>query len=390
MKGSLTSKQLALSPAVGLANGLLNLLLIILASRSGQLGDIAGFTIGASAVSLVAVVASGGTTLTYVNGSPAERRAVRRFRRLCTTPILLIASGVAALMYQDIADIRFTPVLLGGLAVSLNNATELSSADLQRAERVSVWAVAVVLSRGVAVVVLVLGVSYAWSMLFASAVLYGMTRRSTRATHGWRARCAPAAGLWTVYSVRLLALSVSNILLLRAPFLTIPFVADDATTGAVTVLLTTQQSVAAIFTTGLYAAMAVRSRVSGSADAVRIPAFERLLLLGAVLASVVALSLGGVLLDVLNLDTDADLAWWYLMVLAIPVIVVNRRWQYLFLGQRKDGRAASMVGVALTGATVMIISALILDSVGILVASVLVGEMLALPFGLFHHARRRG
>jgi hypothetical protein len=376
---ALQANQALVSPINALANAVLVGLMLLLAARQGQFVDIAAYTAGVSICAVAAVVLSGGSTLVYVTGNAQERRAVRRMRSRFTTPLLLLVSGCAAGVYAVTTELPWTAVLLGGVALWVNNRSELESGDLQRDQRVFTLATVLVSSRALGLVFLLLGSSYSAAMLTA-AIATQVSLLAVRTTDAKASSTANDGSLTAVlrvgYRASLLGVSLTSVGIQRIPFIVAPLVASHGTAGAFATLLSAQQSVSVLITSGLYTLMAVRAKHSDDAPTVaRVIKLERIFVAFAVLTSVPLAMLAGPAVRVLNVDQhDASYIWWLLLAAGLPLMVVNRALQYRLVAVRHSRHAFELLLAIVIGTMVSAALALATESLSWLAASFLIAE----------------
>lgn len=346
VRRSLTpARRTALKPVSSVVSSLLTLLILVEATRRGQLADIAAYTAGASIGAMVSAVAGSGTSLAYVTGDAVAQNGVRRVRHVFVAPVMLVAATAAGVVYQATTSLNLIPVLIGGLAVVLNNLAELDSASLERKLETPKLLVAAILSRSVGFVALLVGAQFSSAMLICALAGYvflrGFARAHTRTNLG-----SPGLrdSLRHAYAPSLMGVSLLGILVTRAALVLSPFLMSAEQAGALSTLISGQQAGTAVLTSGLYTLMAARSEAGSSMAWMRKVA-SRTLLVSAIIAICAALSTP-IVVSVLNLTAFPEASlWWAMLGLAVFPYVYNRKVQYAFLGEGRRTRALQILGM---------------------------------------------
>ena len=135
-----------------LIGGLLNAVLIALAARRGEIGEIAAYTVMMAVLAIVGVAVGGGSATLYLSGEDADRQAVRSQRVLAVLPCLCVAAAVVLALY---AGRGYPPVALLATAAAFvaNNLAELPLAQLYRDLRFRLVAIPTLASKVAAVAV---------------------------------------------------------------------------------------------------------------------------------------------------------------------------------------------------------------------------------------------
>lgn len=348
VEGMAPAHRVALKPVSAVAGSLLTMVVLVVATRQGQLPDIAGYTAGASMGALVSAVAGSGTSLAYVTGDSVTRRGVRRVRHIIVAPAMVASVGAASLAYGLTTELTLMPILFGGFAVVLNNLAELDSASIER--KLQIWRLLIVTvaSRSVGLAAVLGGVFFSGAMLLSSVTAYLLLRGLARAYTSEEKRSGGTprlgASLKVAYDPSLVALSVAGIVIMRGPLIVAPFIMPAASAGALSALISAQQSLAAVLISGLYTIMAARAEAGSTQrwmqkmGSVTVCASALLAGIGAFAAPIVVAILS--LQEVLNAGR-----WWALLSLAILPYVHNRSIQYRLLGEGRRRNALLLLGV---------------------------------------------
>jgi len=388
LRRRLGAGQASMSPAVALLNVLLTAGAVFLAAHAGMLPDIAGYSAGVGVVAVAAVLAAGGTTLTFVTGSDEARHAVRRVRTRITVPILVAAALAGAAFYGETSDVSPWSVLLGGITVAATNLVEIESAVLQAHEQILRWAFVVLVSRGTVVCLILAGVGFSVAMAVgAVATLFGAYLFARR----FATRKPPGQGslrraMRTAYKPSLATVAMLDVFINRSPYVIAPLVLPTATAGAIAVMFNTQQGLGGLALSGLYTSMTIRSqeRTDPGAQA-RMQVLERRLLAVAIALATASIAATPLIVSMLNLNA---LPWtdtaWVLLALAIPLIAWNRARQYLFLSLSLESRARTVLAAIAAPVVVVLGVGAWIRSPVVIAAAPIIGEACAM---LFLHGR---
>lgn len=350
--------RLSISPLTQLSSAGLSAVAVVLASRQGQLSDIAAFSAGSAVAAIVAVLTGGGTSLLFVTGDSNERRAVRWVRWRLTAPIMMGACLATDLALGRLAGLGITAVLLGSFTVIMQSLAALEVASLQRNQAMARWGASVLTSRALPVVLLLGGVPYPVAMAAGSGLLLLLLVIATRSRsseddrdgHPGSAREA----IRTAYRPNLGALAILDAALMRTPFLAAPLAASSAEAGAFAAILTAQQSLTAIFTSSLYTVMTVRSGQSGKTAGSFYTRLEKSIVAASLPTAIAAMALGPLFLQLFKLSEFPDFeAIWIWTSLSLPIVTLSRCLQYRSMVKREHGRAVYQVASATAIAVVL-------------------------------------
>ena len=327
-------RQADLSPFVALSNAVLTAIGVFVAAHNGMFADIAGYSAGVGVVAIAAVLACGGTTLSFVTGTAAVQGAVRHVRARVVSPVLIATSVLAAVIYALTTGLTWHSVLLGGLTVTCTNLVEIESAELQRDERIVRWAVVLLGSRTIAISTIVLGAPFSLAMFLSAVLTLSGAYLSVRGRRDPLTKRSPLKeSVRLAFQAQLVALTALDVFINRTPFILAPIVFSPAIAGALAVLLSAQQSATALVTSGLYTSMTIRAKnrafeeVQGRMKSLEI----RLIVISFVLAGC-AIAATPLVIRIMNL---VQFPWaaisWVLLAAAIPVVAINRTRQYTLL-----------------------------------------------------------
>lgn len=368
------ARRVALKPISAMAGSILTVLILVEATRRGQLPDIGGYTAGASIGALVSAVAGSGTSLAYLTGDATVQRGVRRVRHLVVAPAMLVSVLAASFLYDFTTQLTLAPILLGGLSVVLNNLAELDSASLERRLETPKLLIASGVSRSIGFVSLIAGLSFSGAMFVSSLSAYAMLRLFAR-PYTVTAGKPPRLGVSFkyAYAPSLMGLSVLGIVGTRAVLVVAPFFMSAEHSGALSSLVSAQQNVTAVLISALYTVMAAHSE-AGSVQAWMHKVASRTTLLSGFVA--VGAALGApIVVSILSLGAVPDAGlWWILLGLAVLPYVYNRKSQYAFLGGGERSKAVLLLGVN-AGCTLVVCGiAAGLKSTTLLAATFLISE----------------
>lgn len=375
------SKRTALKPISSMATSLLTVLILVEATRRGQLPDIAAYTAGASIGAIVAAIAGSGTSLAYVTGDSFAQSGVRRVRHLLVAPAMFVSVLGASFLYETSTELDLIPILIGGLSVVLNNLSELDAASLERRLETPKLLLSSVVSRTIGLLSLIAGAEFSVAMLTSSLAAFFILRIFARA---YTVTTERVPGLFEsvkqAYAPSLMGLSVLGIVVNRAALVVAPFVMSAGHAGALSALISGQQSMTAVLISGLYTVMAARSEVGAIQGWMRKVASRTLFVAGA--SAILAAASAPLVVIILHLEgIPGASAWWIFLGLAIFPYVYNRKIEYAFLGDGKRWRALQLLSMNSGFALIACGIAAVLRSPTVLAAVSLISETLTV-FGL--------
>lgn len=373
-------RRAILSPIGAGVGAVVSLLIVVVATRDGQLASIAGYGAGVSAVVVAAVVIGGGTTLTFVNGDLEMQRAVRAWRIRVIVPILAAVGALTTVVYAVAAGLNPLDVGLGCVAAAVNNLSEIEGGYLKRKLRTPAITVADLVSRLAGLVVVLLGGIFSLAMATLSVLRLGALAIAGRDDPS-RARMGSVAFGSTVRRAvrpKVAGLSVQLALLDRLPYVVAPFATTPLVAGTIAALLNAQQAVSGVLVSGAQTTMAARaeSRTNLSWTG----RFEAMTILAACVAGLCGYLLQDVILTLLHLGEDPAIASaWSLLCVTIPVGIGARVLLFRRLAERRDASALLGVSLGFVSALIMSLVALIVANDVILIAAIgLAGETVSL------------
>ena len=369
--------RLGLAPVTQVVNGLTVAAMVLIASRRGELTDIASFATGMAVVSLAGVI-SGGTSVQYANGTDPERAAARLSRTLVVIPVLVVVSLALFVVYPLVnGELEPTAILLGGAFVTLNILTNLEAIDLQRHGRFRLWSTAQLVPRLLGLAALVAGLSYS-STLAASAAgsfvfMWGANMGARQAVVG------PTASMRSVFTTALMLQALAEAALLRVTTISAPAVSDAQSAGAFIIIWSIVLSVQTLATSVLIAVMNLRGQFPVNQRLQRYRRFEALVVAGMTPLGVVLVAGAGVGIQLFNLDhvPNAELVWMLLMASLVP-ITVNRLLQFRDLSAGATRAASTRVVLIAVLSTAVCMLALAMHSLVVLSTATVVSEAVVL------------
>lgn len=353
------------------------MVILVVATRDGQLEGIAAYGAGVSVVSIAGVVIGGGTTLTFVNGDLDTQRSVRQWRIRVIAPLLVVVGLLATAAYGGLTTIAPADVALGSAAAAINNLSEIESGFLKRRLRTPHITSADIVSRALGIAVMVAGGSFAMTMACVAAVRYGILTlfslddpsRRVQLTRPLRAHMNRAlrpelAGVSVLYAV-----------LDRLPFLVAPIAVPPTSAGSIAALFNAQQAVAGVLVTGAQTTMAARAESSSHVGWAN--RFEALTIGAGAATGGLGLWQSEVLLKFLHVDAVPGIHLsWAILCITIPIGVAGR--VLLFRAIARGAERHAFFGIA-AGASAAFIAAiaavLVQDELPILAAIGLSGEL---------------
>ncbi|MFF5177982.1 hypothetical protein ACFY2Q_08150 [Micromonospora sp. NPDC000316] len=335
-------------------SGLLNAGMLAYSARQGQTGELAAYSVMTAALTWVAILIMGGSSLLYVSGNDDERRSVRSQRLLLAVPAMVVATLLIAGAYAGRGYGTAALISAGGVLI-LNSLAELRFSDLIRGMRFLAAAAALTTTRLLATLLLIAGVPLTFALavgaasyLLTTEVLACRGRSGTRPM--WRDLSLPAARRAFRLNRQLFTYSLADAFTGKASTIAISLVAGPHVVGCFGALISIYQALIAVVFSGLRVPMAIRTRRRhnlGPTEAVNRDG-EVISIGGATLiAAVVIVSAPWLATSVLGLQIPASATWLQLLALALPFTTVNRAFALNRIG---DGnyRAATRVVVSIS------------------------------------------
>ncbi|MGH3770010.1 MAG: hypothetical protein ACRDRW_01185 [Pseudonocardiaceae bacterium] len=334
-----------------LLGGLLNALLIALAARHGQGGEIAAYTVITAVLAIVGVVVGGGSSVLYLSGTEDERRAVRSQRILAVFPALVLTALAVAVFYGARG---YSALALAAVALVFigNNLAELSLAQLYRDMRFLRTAVPTYLSKAGALVAFVAGAPLTMALLvgavinLASVELLAGPHSSLRAMRNDRPTVAAARH--ALGSGRALyAYTGCELYALKVPSVGLSLVFPVNVMGAFGAVAAAYQALLQVFQSSLLMLVSLRARRRSGLDQSETHRHDaELLSLGAGIACAAVLVLGApwLTMHVLRLDVPESSTWLRTLGLAVPFFLFNRIIATNAVGDARYSAAARIAG----------------------------------------------
>jgi hypothetical protein len=382
-----------LSPLVQLVSAACTAGTAIVAARQSQFVDIAAYSAGLGIAAFLAVLIGGGTSLIYVTGDDADRQAVRAVRwRFIAPAMSLFAIGFSIAYSQLTPDLPLMSIVLGGATVILNNLTGLESASLQRHGKMGLWAAATVVSKALPLIAVMIGGRY--SIAMTAGALLGLIMCAALAKSFAADRVKIQMPFRKVvqkaYRPSFGLIALLDVLMLRLPFVLAPTVTDASTAGAFSTLLSAQQSITALITTGLYTIMTIRGTTLRRNFDLAHSGSERFLVLSAVPVSVIGALFASQAVSLFHVETiDSATAMWGILMLAVAPIALNRAAQYRQLTHENPMAAIRLIGVICVIIVAVCLVAIPTHSVRLLASAILIGELAGSAYVTIQWVRAR-
>ncbi|RLP87459.1 hypothetical protein EAD89_18810 [Micromonospora sp. BL4] len=345
--------------AASLVSGLLNAGMLAYSARQGQTGEIAAYSVMTAALTWVAILIMGGSSLLYVSGNDDERRSVRSQRLLLAVPAMVVATLLIAGAYAGRGYGTAALISAGGVMI-LNSLAELRFSDLVRQMRFMAASAAMTTTRLLAMLLLIAGVPLTIALAVgAAAYLLTTEALACRGRSGarpmWSGLSLPAARRAFRLNRRLFTYSLADAFTGRASTIALSLVAGPHVVGCFGALISIYQALIAVVFSGLRVPMAIRTRrrhnlgpteaVSRDGEVISIGA-------ATLIAAVVIVSAPWLATSVLGLLIPASATWLQLLALALPFTTVNRAFALNRIGDgnyRAATRVAVSIAVVVTG-----------------------------------------
>lgn len=367
----------------------------LVAARQHQYADIGAYAAGVAICAVVSGLISGGTSLQFITGDADTRAAVRLVRRRFIAPTMALCAVMISLIYHVLVPhVHITGVLLGCATVTLSNLVGLETATLQKHGRMLAWSAVTVGSRLLSLGALALGAPYSLGMTAGAAAAMAGSWQLARGLEPGVATSRRFGNLLrTAYAHRSLGLIAwLDVAMLRLPFLVAPFVADVQTAGVFATLLSAQQSITGLLTSGLFTIMTVRGephrRPAGSARLAHARS-EVLLIAVAVPIAAAGIAFAPAATAAFGTSTGVSHFVWIALMIGVPLVCVNRAAQYRYLSLCQARRATVALLAICAGSVVASLVAGALRDIHLLGASVVLGELVGvLLLGYLHLVHR--
>ncbi|MDG4798705.1 hypothetical protein [Micromonospora sp. WMMD1082] len=364
--------------AASLFSGLVNATMLAYAARQGQTGEIAAYSVMTAALTWVALLVMGGSSLLYVSGEEHERRAVRSQRLLIAIPIMVVATVVITGLYQG-RGYASTALIAAGGVLMLNSLAELRYSDLARQMRFVAASAALTGTRVLALALLIGGVPLT-AALAVGAGIYLLTMEALvcrRAATGirpmWSGLSLRAAGTAFRLNRRLFGYSIADAFSARAGTIALSLVASPHVVGCYGALVSIYQALVAVVFSGLRVPMAIRTRrrhrIGPQASLGREAETISMVSSALIAAGIVAFA-PWLTTTLLKLGIPEAALWLQLLALALPFATINRAF---ILNRIGDGAyaAATWTAAAVAGLVGggLIVQAAVLSPTGIAAAA---------------------
>jgi O-antigen/teichoic acid export membrane protein len=355
-----------------LVGGVLGAVLIALAARRGEIGEIAAYTVMSGVLALVGVAVGGGGSMLYLGGTDGDRQAVRSQRVLAVLPALVVAA-LAVLAVYGPRGYPAAALLATAATFVANNLAELPLAQLHRDLRFHLIAAPTLTGKVVALAAFAVGLPVTGALLVGAVVnlaaFEAIAGRSGLVAALLRDRPTRAAALRAFRSGRgLYAYTLAELFALRVPGLGLSLVVPVAVMGVFGAVATAFQAVLTVFQSGLNMVLSLRAQATGRrSDA-------ELLTLGAGLLATVVITAAAPWLTarVLGLAPPEAAEWLRVLGLALPFFLVNRIAATHAIGDGHHGRAAGIAaGLAVSTTAALAVTTTIAGATGGALATLL-------------------
>ncbi|MFC4016568.1 hypothetical protein ACFOW4_01185 [Micromonospora sp. GCM10011542] len=335
-----------------LVSGLLNAGILAYSARQGQTAEIAAYSVMTAALTWVANLVMGGSSLLYVSGNDEERRAAHSQRLLVAVPAMATATLVIAALYVD-AGYGMPALLSAGGVMMLNSLADLRFGDLARQMRFIAASAAITSTRLLAMVLLIAGAPLTTALLVGAATYLLSTeilacRGPAAAPPMWRGLSPRAAGRAFRLSRPLFTYSLAEAFTGRASTVALSLVAGPQVVGCYGALVNIYQALVAVTFSGLRVPMAIRTRRRhnlGPTESVSRES-ETIAVIGAtVIAAGVIVTAPWLTTSLLSLPIPESALWLQLLALALPFTTVNRAFTLNRIG---DGNYVAATRIALS------------------------------------------
>lgn len=354
----------AANGAASVLGGVISAGTIAVVARRGEIGDIAAFTVMTALMGLAAGVSAGGSSLRYLTGDAAARRATRLHRLVVVVPVLLLVAVSGTFFY---AALGFTPLALAavGATAFVSNLGELHFSALQKQLRFKRMILTGLAGKVCAISAVLIGFRLPLALLMASVVQLVLLERGLGSASWLRKGLAEVCARPARPRLRppLMAYSYIELYTSRIAVLVLALVVDPVTIGHYGIVL----SAYAALSGAAYAAMQVplARRVqrrdgrhpSGSASLSIEPA---LLLLTCAAAGVFAFS-APALASVLGLPPASTQVWMTLLAMTLPAYLANRMFATYSIADGREGDALLAVSAIAAVHTLVLPTALFLS-----------------------------
>lgn len=346
---------------------------LVIAMRQGQFASIASFGAGAGVAALASAVVGGGTTLAYTTGTTVRQRAVRLVRNTIVLPVIVIATGIAVLLYAVWGQLDPLGVAAGGISTVASVSAELDASYLRRHVRTVRIFFADTLNRGGTLLLIVLGAPFAIAMLVGAVLRAIVLRMATNRdpSRSGTSRIDKSV-LALAYEVRLTSLSVLYSVCDRVGALAAPLSATVPVAGGFMAALSAQQNGSGTLLSGLQTTLAARSQQQSQPRWANY--VDALLVAVGWVAAVVMLVWREPLVGFLGLQENSEPAqYWVAIALLVPAALASRLFEFRFLAIGVPSKAVVSRAIA----TVVALCGGILAFVGSQISPLAYGLLLA-------------
>lgn len=368
-------RQAQLSPFATLAVALLAGTMLGLAIADKQFDIVAGYTYGTSVASITAVLASGGSTLTFLTGDSVRRASIRLFRTRFTTPVLIVAALLTAAYVHYFSYLSPWDAVAGGLTVAVTNRSELSRVNLQREELIFATASANVGAKVAGVAMVFSGASYSTSMTTAAILSFALMNLHPQS----RPRLPRAEGLFSsvkhAYSAPMLVYSLATVIVSRIAFIAVPHATTPARASSLATALAALQYIGTVLISGLQTLLAVRR---GKGTDLGLDRLEKVYVFTGPFLALALLLVTPQAVPYFSNDGSFEAHWWILIALSLPLLIANRARQFSWLAINHDHRAVRQAIILAVTAILMVALAVILATPTLIAATWLVAESVGL------------
>lgn len=364
-----------LQPAGTAIGAMLALVTLLVATNKGQFTSIASYGAGVAIAAIVAAVVGGGTTLAFTTGNEERQRAVRNVRKSVVVPSIVLSTGGAVVVYSVINDLQPLAVVAGGIATASTVSAELDASYLRRKLRTVGLFSGDLASRATALLLIVIGVEFAYVMLAGSLIRSSMLSVFARRdpTRKFKFRLSKS-DMAQAYEVKLTSLSIAYVLADRIGALVVPFTSSPVVAGGYNAVIGIQQNISGVIMSGVQTVLAIRTeRGSELRWTLRL---EFLFVLLAGTACAVMLMFSDQLMRLLGLSSlNEPHSYWTAIAALIPLALLSRVLDFQFIAKGKAHVAAlsriTATAVILLGALIGVLN----TDIEIVVWALVIGEL---------------
>jgi O-antigen/teichoic acid export membrane protein len=356
------ARNSAIAAGAVVGNGLLSAAMLALSAASGQVDEIAAYTVVTSALAIVLIVVGGGSTLLYLNGTEDERSLVRSQWTLVVLPSLLLGAVAVSAFYVWWRGYSPTALAAAGVVVFGNGLAQLQTADFSRQMRFLAGASLLCGSKATSLLMVVFGVPLTVALATAGLaqflvgeVMLGR-QGSLRLEHVRRLSGRSAVAAYRSGG-SLFGYAVGEQYVARLGTVVLSLVATRAVMGSFGTVVTAYQAIGGVVQSALQVPMVARARSRLGIESANHPARFSVavaLVCSVPMAAVVAGLSPWLTGALLSLPHRQSAGWLALFMLALPFMAVTRALMFDWIGDGHYRRATYAVGLLAAVLTVTV------------------------------------